>query len=217
MVLFDSSFNNLLDENDAKKLTNFGENFGMVRNGEQLSVEHRKPIEIGDTVFYSMGNLRQNQNYKMSFEAKNFNIPGMEARLEDKYLGSASPINLSSITDYNFAISSDSNSKAKHRFMLVFYPGRLLPMSFTSTKAWQQNSNSILVEWQVANQQNTQGYEVQKSTDGCSFSKVGMHAAIQTSGADMTYRWQDIYPIKADNFYRIKALVQQERCNTAKL
>ena len=54
LLIFGNDFNNGVDIDDAAKLTNFAENFGLQRNGKILSVERRKTVGDADTIFYSL-------------------------------------------------------------------------------------------------------------------------------------------------------------------
>ncbi|MBC7536958.1 MAG: hypothetical protein H7258_14810, partial [Ferruginibacter sp.] len=58
-VVFDPAFDNGINADDAYKFPNAGENFGLVRNGQKLSVEARRPVNKTDTLFYSITNLRK--------------------------------------------------------------------------------------------------------------------------------------------------------------
>jgi hypothetical protein len=55
--------------------------------------------------------------------------------------------------------------------MIVFEPLKALPVTFTSIKAYRQDKN-IDVEWRVDNEVNMKQYEVEKSTDGNTFTKI---------------------------------------------
>jgi hypothetical protein len=81
--------------------------------------------------------------------------------------------------------------------------GGPLPVNFTSVKATEQGNN-IAVEWKVASQSNIAGYEVEKSTNGRNFSKVGTQIA--TGVASATYNWLDVNAVAGTNYYRIKAI-----------
>ena len=50
------------------------------------------------------------------------------------------------------------------RFRIVFAPSVVLPVTFTSVKAYRQDKN-INVEWRVENEMNIKQYEVEKSIE----------------------------------------------------
>lgn len=59
IVVFDKIFRDAIDGNDALKLTNGGENFGLKRDGKLLAIEARASVVATDMLFYNMTNLRQ--------------------------------------------------------------------------------------------------------------------------------------------------------------
>ena len=85
---------------------------------------------------------------------------GLLGKLLDKYLSSETPVNLDGITRVDFTVNSDPASSTADRFKLVFYSTGLLPVTFTSIKAYEQNSN-VMVEWKVSDQLNIAKYEVE--------------------------------------------------------
>ncbi len=70
IVTFEKGFGNELNENDAEKIMNVGENFGLMRNGSILAVEAHEPVKATDTIFYNMNNLRR-QPYQLRFAPVN--------------------------------------------------------------------------------------------------------------------------------------------------
>jgi len=67
--------------------------------------------------------------------------------------------------------------------------------------------SSIKVEWKVENELNINHYELERSADGRSFSKVNEQAARGTgSGAALVYNWLDTNPLEGDNFYRVRSV-----------
>ena len=199
VVVFSSDYSNVIDENDAIKATNFGDNFGLLRNGLPFAVEARQPVSESDTVFFNMRKIKL-QPYRLEFIAENFDnsITGF---LEDKYLYSSTPVNMTGTTTVDFSVTSDVASAAADRFRIVFRNVRPLPVTFTSITA-VKNSNGNIVEWKVENEINISSYEVERSTDGINFSKAGAVAA----GNNSFYNWLDAYPVTGDNFYRIKSI-----------
>ncbi|HRE65260.1 MAG TPA: hypothetical protein PKU77_15835, partial [Ferruginibacter sp.] len=201
-VLYDAESSNGLDENDATKILNGGENFGIRSNGINMIVEGRKPIVETDTIFYQMSNLRT-QAYKLSFEPRNLNTNGLIAELIDGYLHSRTPVSLTDSTWYTFSTNADAASKAANRFMLVFRsPGGPVPVTFVSIAAQRQPDRSIKINWEVANEINIEKYEVQRSADGQNFTGILQSDATNSR----QYTKNDLSPLAADNFYRIKAI-----------
>lgn len=76
-----------------------------------------------------------------------------------------------------------------------------LPVSITNITASKKNA-SVSVDWSVLNEINVKKYEVEKSTDGINYVKVGEVAAIKASN----YSWLDLSPFSGNNYYRIKSV-----------
>jgi len=201
-VAYDAGHSNAVGNEDAGKIMNSAENFGIVTQNKNLIIEGRKPIIATDTIFYRMGNLRT-QNYSLSFEPRNLGGTGLIAELIDKYLNARTPVSLSDSTYYNFAATTDAGSKAADRFMLVFRaPQGPLPVTFVSIAAQRQQDRSIKVNWEVANEVNIEKYEVQRSADGANFTGILTNDATNSR----QYSKNDLSPLAEDNFYRIKAV-----------
>lgn len=198
VVVFASEYSNDLDANDAIKATNFGDNFGLLVKGLPYMVEARQPVTENDTVFFNMRKIKL-QPYRLEFIAENFDnsIAGF---LEDKYLNTSTPINMTGSTTVDFSVTSDVASSAPDRFRIVFKNLRPLPVTFTSVTALKSNNGNV-VEWKVDNEINIASYEIERSTDGINFTKVGAAAA-----GSLSYNWFDAYPVNGDNFYRIKSI-----------
>lgn len=199
VVVFSSAYSNAIDGDDAIKATNFGDNFGLLRYGLPYVVEAREPLTENDTIFFNMRKIKQ-QPYRLEFIAENFDnaITGF---LEDKYLNTSTPVNMMGKTVVDFSVTSDVASAAADRFRIVFKALQALPVTFTSVTA-VKNNNGNEVEWKVENEVNISTYQIERSTDGMNFTKVGAVAA----GNPSPYNWFDAYPLQGDNFYRIKSI-----------
>lgn len=201
MVAFDDELNNDFESDDAIKFTNSGENFGMSRFGKKLSVEGRNRIQPNDTIHYNMSNLRE-QEYKISILPEKLSGLGMEAYFVDRFLNTQTPVSLATNTDIAINITSNAASKAANRFYLVFKSlAGPLPVTFVSVAAQRQADRSIAVKWKVANEINIDHYEVERSANGTQFNSILTNDAQGTAD----YSKNDLSPLAADNFYRIKA------------
>ncbi|MFT3681078.1 MAG: MBG domain-containing protein [Ferruginibacter sp.] len=120
LVVFDNKYQNTIDANDAPKFDNPGENFAIVSEGKQLAAEARQPIGTEATsIAYAMKNMKQ-RDYALEFTATN--LGSGEAYLEDKYLGTKTPVSLSGVTKVSFSVTADPQSAAAGRFQLVLRP-----------------------------------------------------------------------------------------------
>jgi hypothetical protein len=201
MVAYDDEFTNEIDGDDAIKFGNTGENFAMSRNGKKLIVEARSRITDADTIQYNMWNMRP-QNYTVVVIPENVRQNGMTAFFVDKYLGTRTPVSLTDSTFLPITITNDAASSAAERFMIVFKTTVVLPVKFISVNATRNPDRSIAVNWKVGNEINVTKYVVERSADGRSF------AGIITTDANRTlnYLSNDLSPLSADNYYRIKAV-----------
>jgi hypothetical protein len=83
----------------------------------------------------------------------------------------------------------------------IFTNSSSLPTTITSLQAFQKNT-SIQVEWNTKNETNLSSYEVEKSSNGSSFSKAGTVIAKGLS----SYNWFDASPTNGSNYYRLKMM-----------
>ena len=202
--LYDNTYSNTVNNEDAFKLGNFGLNLGMMRESKKLVVEKRQIIGSTDTIFFNLTNVAQ-QQYQFEFNAIALNQPGLFGRLVDSYLGTSIPVNLDGTTTVDFTVNADVASSAATRFMVVFYTAAPLPVTFTSLRAYQQGGN-VDVEWKVTSQMNIRKYEVGRSTGGTNFITAGTLPATGNNGNDVTYNWLDLNPVIGNNFYRVRSI-----------
>lgn len=119
VVAFDNAFDNAYNADDALKMENGGENFGINSNDKLLAIEARAPIVRTDTIHYHMTNLAI-QSYQLRFGPENLDINGLRAWLYDRYLQMVTPVSVSDSSYVNFDITSDPASAAQDRFIVVF-------------------------------------------------------------------------------------------------
>ena len=168
LVQFDGTFSNNVDLYDALKMSNTGENFGLIRNGNKLSVERRTFIRITDTIFFHLGQLRL-QQYEFEFMASGLGESALTAFLEDSYLHSATPVALDNVTNIQFNVTNDPGSYAADRFRIVFKQIGPLPVSFTHISATRNIDKTTAVKWKVENETSMLLYTVERSIDGRNF------------------------------------------------
>ncbi len=82
-----------------------------------------------------------------------------------------------------------------------------LPVSFLDLSALKENG-SVLLTWEVAYEVNTQGYIVERSTDGLSFTAIGSTSFKEGPALGNTYQYtDDNIPATAGSlYYRIREL-----------
>lgn len=199
-IVFGTSYSNNLDKNDAIKIANSGENFGVKTNGKLLSIEARAPLSDGDTLYYSMSILAK-RTYQLRFAPENLQSTGLQAFLIDNFLNTETPVGLTDSSFINISVTSNAASSAAGRFNVVFRQMNALPVTITSVTASAKNSENI-IQWNVENESGIQQYEVEKSTDGNHFNQMAIVAA-KNNGAN-NYNDTDANVTGASNYYRIK-------------
>jgi Secretion system C-terminal sorting domain len=199
---FDDTYSDSVDEMDAQKSVNLSENLSIRTQGQLLAVESKHSMTTNDTTFLNLTTVKV-QNYRFEIDASNLSANGMQGFLEDSYLGTKTPLNMSGVTDYNFAMVNIPGAYAADRFRIVFQPTHALAVTITSLTA-SQKGKTIAVEWKVDNQPNIKEYEIEKSADGNNFSNV---ATVQAnSNATTSYSWTDVNPVAGYNYYRVKSV-----------
>ncbi len=202
IVAFDEGFSNQIDGDDALKIMNDGENFGLKRNGKLLAVEAREMIENTDTLYYSSSNLKQ-RNYQLRFVPENMESSGLQAYLIDKFLSTETLVSLAQNSEIDIVITGAAGSASAERFQVIFRPMAPLPVTFTSIKAVQKNAD-IQVDWKVENEMNMNHYVVEKSLDGIHFSDQSTIKAI--NGNANQYNWMDKNVAVGNTYYRIRSV-----------
>ncbi len=189
---------------DILKIGNFGENVSSLRTGKSLIVENRPMIGRNDTVFLRLTNLGI-KKYRFQIGTIDLVQNNVKAILQDNLQGTNTELDLNSINDIDFEVTANPASSASNRFKIIFTLTTPLPVSFTSINAYQQNA-AIAVDWKVTSQTNLLNYEIEKATDGVSFSTAATQAVIGVDGSDAAYSWLDLNPVTGDNYYRIRSM-----------
>lgn len=110
--------------------------------------------------------------------------------------------NLTETTQYRAEIQSGSCAPVFSSLATITMSGTL-PIHNASVKATKVN-DGVLVQWTAYNQENTDRFEVERSTDGSNFTRVYTTLAIVNGGLDVDYSWLDKSPVNGASYYRIK-------------
>lgn len=142
LVQFDAAYSNTLDVHDALKMSNSSENLGIRVENTTLVVERRPSLRQADTVHFNLSQLRIRQ-YEFELIPRRLMQEGMEAWLEDKYLGIRTAVSLQDTTRVSFSVVNEPASYATDRFRLVFKRKRkaadVKPL-FTASELWRNQS-----------------------------------------------------------------------------
>jgi len=204
VVKFDNAYPNTVDEYDALKFSNAGENFGILRDNKTLVIEGRQPASIADTIYYRMWNM-QPHAYQFQFEPTNLGGSGLTAVLEDKYLQKSTIVDLNITNSVNFTVDANAGSSASDRFKVVFKQLAPLPVSILSISA-NRTAAGVTVNWKVAGERGIRSYEIVRSIDGRSFTAAGTIAATGNSVAGLSYSLLDATAPTATIFYKVKSI-----------
>ena len=205
-----AEYNNLYHDGvtleDAYKFTNIKENLGIARHSKTLAIERRPIIGTTDTMFFKLWKTTQ-RHYQFEFIATNISRPGMQAILQDSYLGINTVLSLTGSTKVNFFINSIPASANPERFRIIYttsFASSTLPVTFTSIKGSQVNTR-ISIDWRVENEINIASYEVEHSVNGTGFTKLN---TVYVAGNNALGIYTSIHekPSAGNNFYRIKSV-----------
>jgi hypothetical protein len=192
---------------DAYKFTNITENLGMTRYGTTLSVERRPIIVSTDTVYFKLWKTTQ-RFYQLEFVATNLNHPGMQAVLQDSYLGTNTPVLLTGTTKVTFSVNSNAASSNVSRFKIIYSTVIMpapLPVTFTSIKGTPQKSK-VSINWTVENEINMSGYEPEHSIDGKNFDRISSLDVLSLNSLSNSYTYLHESPVNGNNFYRLRSV-----------
>jgi hypothetical protein len=78
----------------------------------------------------------------------------------------------------------------------------VVPLNLLSFDAFK-NKNTVSLKWKTTNEINTSHFDIERSSNGVSFEKIGKIQALNISGIN-DYLYEDLQPLKGINFYRLK-------------
>ena len=206
LTTYDDDHVNVVNNQDAKKLTSGSENVGIKREGKMIAIERRTTIVANDTTFLNLYQMKLG-NYKLDITTNNMYITNTVAVIKDSYNGSINnmPLNMNAVTTIPFTINTDPASYTTGRFSIVFNPAAVLPVTFTNVKAYAQQKQ-VIVEWGTSNETNVKQYEVERSADAVGFTTIGTTAAVGNNGTAAQYKIADAKPLEGSNYYRIRSV-----------
>lgn len=202
---FTTDGNNAIDGKDAMKLGSIagGTSMGIAREGKNLIIERRQLLNKFDTIFYNMTTLVK-RNYRLELIAEKLDENVVSGIVEDAYLKTSAPLNLTDTTMIDFTVNTDIGSAAPDRFRIVF-EGRSTSVIFSLVTARLQKKN-VIVEWHVNNEVNIKSYYVEVSVNGLDFVKT---STVEPKGNDFSaenYQWVDENVAPGIYYFRISSL-----------
>jgi hypothetical protein len=117
-VSYKATYSNEVDQWDAVKATNMGENLGVLTEGQTLAIE-RKPLpKESDVIALKLWNTKE-QTYALEVNPVNLGGTGLTAFVEDRYLKTSTPISLDKPSQVFFTITGDAASATSSRFQII--------------------------------------------------------------------------------------------------
>ena len=205
LLVLSNDYANECNADDAVKLNNTSENFGIKSNGKLLAVEARQSIAATDTLTFNSSNLRIG-NYKLSFSPTNLSNTGLTPYLIDQHLQTTTMLLFTDTSTYDFSVSSNSSSYASDRFMIVFRTVSALPVNFTHINATRKAVNKVQINWGIAQESGISFYILERSTDGQNFTGIQQMLTAMNNGLTSDYQNIDTNELKQEIYYRIKAI-----------
>lgn len=99
---------------------------------------------------------------------------------------------------------SRSTFSSAEIFAALIEPSGVLPVNFLEVSATAQ-AKQVLVKWTTAQEQKLAEYEVERSSNGVSFTNTGNVKARNSQGVQQ-YGFTDYTPSSGNNYYRIKSV-----------
>jgi hypothetical protein len=78
-----------------------------------------------------------------------------------------------------------------------------LPVNFLSFTATAEKTD-VLLYWSTAQEQNSDHFEIERSSDNSNFVSIGEVTAAHNSSSQTSYSFTDLSPVSGNNFYRLK-------------
>ena len=202
LLNFDDSYSNIVDNMDVRKISNTADNLA-IRNGNLMLVVERRPgILVNDTIKMNLANTH-NGPYRFEIDPSVLNYPNVEAVLNDKFLGTNSPVSLSAITNYIFDITADVASRVADRFMITFK--QVPPMRFTNITAVRNADNTATIQWNTENENNINYYTIEHSVDAINFISVTQQLPTANNFGNPYYNFLHAGAVAGNNWYRVKS------------
>lgn len=104
---------------------------------------------------------------------------------------------------YLFIRTKELNGKWSLTNVIQFDKQVPLPITLIYFTARTEGKRSLL-NWETATEINNDRFEIERSNDGITFSKIGQVAGAGNSNIHISYQWYDNSPLKGNNFYRLK-------------
>ncbi len=117
-LLFDQQFSNGIGREDARKMTNPGENLAINHDGQSLSIEGRLPATANERLPLTLSQLASS-DYQFSIDASAFKAENLDVFLVDT-IDNSETLLTAAINNISFKVDATDKATYANRFSLVF-------------------------------------------------------------------------------------------------
>ena len=111
--------------------------------------------------------------------------------------------NLEPFTEYEWYITMNDGESEVRSEVFSFTTAGSIPVNLIDFKGKAEN-NQVKLNWRTATESNSNRFEVERSTDGRSFTKIAEVVAKGNSNSIQQYNSIDANPVNGINHYRLK-------------
>ncbi len=199
-IAFSNGFGNTIYGNqDAHKISNGSDNLYISDKGTNLSIDGRLPATASDKLALALGQLSAT-TYQLKFDATTYTSNGFTPSLFDSYKNTITAI--SGVDSISFTVDMSIAASYVNRFSIIFQPNALAVNSIVASASL---SNKVAtITWNTVGEKAESYFEVEKSTDGKTFTSIGQQSAKNTTSANYTANDDEVVTTTA--YYRIKAV-----------
>lgn len=200
--LFNEEYTEDIDQFDAPKIFNGGENIAVHASPNHLIVERRPYPNETDTLYYALTGMNK-RNYLLHFSFFGNIFEEQKVYLNDSYQQISTHL-AGKNNEVNFEVDGNPASSGPDRFYLTFQKV-VHPFSFHNEKV-AVAKNAIIISWQSTNETAVKAYHVEYSYDGYYFMALQSIA----SGKMKESAYQAIHnnPDAGIIHHRIKAIME---------
>ena len=199
-IAFSKAFTNAsYGPQDALKYGSAANSIAITDKGTNLSIDGRLPATATDVLPIALSKM-SGKSYKLVIDASAYDASGYLPVLKDNYKGTVKALS-AGIDTITFTVDTAVAASFASRFSLGFKPTTLAVNSIVASASL--NNKIATISWNTVGEKGVSKFEVEKSIDAVSFTKIGQASAKNTASA--AYSSTD-NSVTATSYYRIKAI-----------
>jgi len=201
LQLFSENYSSNVDNHDARKILNNGENIFLPSEKYPLIFERRPfPVE-GDTIFLEMTGMNK-RDYLLNLSIDQLSSFNHEIYINDSYLNSSALLQEGE-NPVHFTIDNQVTSPKGNRYFLTFK--KAVPTFHFFNERAEVLDKKIKISWEIGNHQMIEYFVLEHSNDG-KFFEIIKQKMITNPEEDFYFLHDQ--PGFGMHFYRIKALLK---------